>query len=129
MTVEPLYIEVQLFHTLTVHLNSTQSTPSAPLRGHSVCSHKSSKCDIIFAFGTLFACLNSDMWPPTDDAGVSLQELFMSDTKDKVKESIDNAADKAKKATETVVDKTKDAAHRVGEKVKEAGQAIKDKTS
>jgi hypothetical protein len=108
-------------------------TRSTVLAGHHPAihlePHKLSKCDIIIAFGTLIADLNSDMWPPTDDAGVSLQELFMSDTKDKVKESIDNAADKAKKATETVVDKTKDAAHTVGEKVKEAGQAIKDKTS
>jgi hypothetical protein len=57
------------------------------------------------------------------------RSFSMSDTKDKIKEGIDDAASKAKQATEKVVDKTKDAAHDAGEKVKEAGQYIKDKSN
>jgi hypothetical protein len=57
------------------------------------------------------------------------RSFSMSDTKEKIKEGIDDAASKAKKATEAVVDKTKDAAHAAGEKVKEAGKYIKYKSS
>jgi hypothetical protein len=50
----------------------------------------------------------------------------MADTKDKIKEGIDNAADKAKEATETASDKTQDAIHGVGQDVERAGEKIKD---
>lgn len=52
----------------------------------------------------------------------------MSDTKDKIKAGIDDAAERAKQATGKVVDKTKEAAHTAGEKVNEVGQYIKDKS-
>ena len=45
----------------------------------------------------------------------------MSDTKDKIKEGIDNAASKAKQATDKAVDKTKEAAQTVGKKSRRPG--------
>jgi hypothetical protein len=43
----------------------------------------------------------------------------MADTKDKIKDKIDEAADKAKEVTGTAVDKTKEVAKKVGEKIKD----------
>jgi hypothetical protein len=58
----------------------------------------------------------------------TFEELSMSDTRDKIKEGIDNAASKAKQTTDKAVDKTKEAAQAAGQKVKEAGQYIKNKS-
>ena len=49
----------------------------------------------------------------------------MADTKDKIKEGIDDAAHKAKEATDKAAHKVSETAHNVGEKVKETGEKIK----
>jgi hypothetical protein len=54
------------------------------------------------------------------------QEPKMSDLKNKVKETIDDAARAAKKATDHVSEKAKDAAYQTGKKVEQVGEKIKD---
>jgi hypothetical protein len=53
------------------------------------------------------------------------RSLLMADTKDKVKDAIDNTADAAKKATDKVSDKVKEGAQKTGEAVENAGKKIK----
>jgi len=50
----------------------------------------------------------------------------MSDTKEKIKDSIDDDAVGAKDAAEKAVDKTKEVARDAGRKVEGAGEKIKD---
>jgi hypothetical protein len=51
---------------------------------------------------------------------------LMSDAKEKVKETIDDAAAAAKKATDKAAEKGSEAAKRTGEAVEKAGERIKD---
>jgi hypothetical protein len=51
----------------------------------------------------------------------------MSDTQEKIKDRIDDAAHAAKKATDEAAQKVKDAAYETGKAVKNAGEAIKEK--
>jgi len=50
----------------------------------------------------------------------------MPDTKEKIRDSIDDAASGLKHAGEKVVDKTKDVAREAGKKVEDAGDKIKN---
>ena len=49
----------------------------------------------------------------------------MADTKDKVKQGIDNTADAAKKATDKVNEKVKEGAQKTGDAMQNAGKKIK----
>jgi gas vesicle protein len=51
----------------------------------------------------------------------------MSDTQEKIKDKIDDAAHAAKKATDEAAQKMKDVAYETGKAVKNAGEAIKEK--
>jgi hypothetical protein len=51
---------------------------------------------------------------------------IMAETKDKVKDKIDEAAEAAKNATDKVSDKAKEAAQKTGQAVQNAGKKIKD---
>jgi hypothetical protein len=61
------------------------------------------------------------------DRALKPREPPMSDLKDKVKDTIDDAAHAAKKTTDHVAEKVKDAAYETGKKVKEVGEEIKEK--
>jgi hypothetical protein len=56
----------------------------------------------------------------------TLEAPAMADTKDKIKQKIDQGAEKAKEWTDKGVDKTKQGTKKVGEKVKQAGEKIRE---
>jgi hypothetical protein len=62
-----------------------------------------------------------------DTSDTLFKEITMADTRDKVKDKIDEAAAKAKEATDQASDKAQDTARAAGDKIKETGQKIKDK--
>ena len=63
-----------------------------------------------------------------DDSHHRIRSQVMSNTGDKVKEEIHDAAEKVKDAAHNVAEKTKDAAHDVGKKVKDATHNVAEKT-
>jgi hypothetical protein len=82
---------------------------------------------VFFGFGAWIADVCA-VCPRGQFRNILQRSISMSDTKDKIKQGIDDAASKAKQATDKVVNKTKEAGRAAGEKVKEAGQYIRDKS-
>jgi hypothetical protein len=52
------------------------------------------------------------------------EERFMTATRDKAKEKIQDVADAAKKAADAAVEHGKDLAHKTGKKLNEAGKRL-----